>query len=71
MEKVDWRVHRFFESCAHGNSSRICLDYADFSNVMTQVEEREFLCKTPMWLKKLKRKQPQRIEPTTTAIRIP
>ena len=56
LEKVDWRVHRFFESCAHGDSSRICLDYADFNDVMTQVEEREFICKTPMWLKKLTKK---------------
>ena len=56
MEKLDWRVHRFFESCAHGYATRIRFDYGEFQDIMTQFEEREFIFKTPMCLKKLTNK---------------
>ena len=56
LEEIDWKVHRFFDSCAHGDPARIMLDHIDFTEIMNLVESRKYVCKAPLWLKRLTKK---------------
>ena len=46
-------MHRFFDSCASGNHDQIDINKLDFSDIMDQVERREYMCKVPHWITKL------------------
>ena len=53
LDRIHWRMHRFFDSCAHGEKSQIDLERLNFSDMMQQVEQREYSCKPPVWLANL------------------
>ena len=52
LDRVHWRMHRFFDSCAMGDPDQIDLDKLDFYDILQQVERREYNCKVPSWLQK-------------------
>ena len=53
LDRIHWRMHRFFDSCASGNHELIDLDKLDFSDILQQVERREYICKVPHWITRL------------------
>ena len=53
LDRIHWRMHRFFDSCAMGDAEQIDLDKLDFSDMLQQVERREYNCKAPSWIQKL------------------
>lgn len=46
-------MHRFLESCSSEDPEDIELDKLDFSDMLTQVERREYNAKVPAWIQKL------------------
>ena len=42
LDRVNWRYHRFLDSCASGDPDAIELDKLDFSDMLQQVERREY-----------------------------
>ena len=67
LEEVDWKVHRFLDSCAHGDPAQMIVDHIDFMDLMSLVESRKYVCKAPLWLKRLTKKTTPRVpdEPTS------
>ena len=67
LEEVDWKVHRFFDSCAHGDPAQMIVDHIDFMDLMPLVESHKYVCKAPLWLKRLTKKTTPRVpdEPTS------
>ena len=57
LDKIGWRLNRFLDSCAHGDPDKIDIHKLDFSDIMEQVERREYNSKIPSWIKKLVKKQ--------------
>ena len=57
MDKIGWRLNRFLDSCAHGDPDKIDIHKLDFSDIMEQVERREYNSKIPSWIRKLIKKQ--------------
>ena len=57
LDKVNWRFHRFLDSCAHGDTDKIDINKLDFDDIMEQVERREYNTKIPAWIRKLVKKQ--------------
>ena len=57
MDKVNWRLHRFFDSCASGDVTEIDTTKLDFSDMLEQVERREYHTKVPTWIRKLMKKK--------------
>ena len=57
MDRVNWRMHRFFDSCASGDVSNIDTDKLDFSDMLEQVKRREYVAKSPAWIRKLLKKE--------------
>ena len=47
LDRVNWRYHRFLDSCASGDLDDIELDKLDFSDMLQQVERREYNSKVP------------------------
>ena len=62
MDRVNWRMHRFFDSCASGDVSIIDTDKLDFSDMLEQVERREYVAKSPAWIRKLLKKKEKKNE---------
>ena len=59
LDRVNWRIHRFLDSCACGDASKIDTKKLCFEDMMEQVERREFQSKVPAWIKKImKKKEP-------------
>lgn len=52
LDRIHWRMNRFFDLCAMGDPDQINLDKLDFSDILQQMERREYNCKAPSWLKK-------------------
>ena len=44
LDRIHWRMHRFFDSCASGKTEKIEMEKLDFSDIMDQVERREYVC---------------------------
>ena len=61
MDKLSWRFHRFLDSCAFGEESRIDSKKLDFTDMMEEVERREYTGKTPAWIRKLTKKKEEKI----------
>ena len=57
LDKIGWRFNRFLDSCAHGDPDKIDIHKLDFSDIMEQVERREYNSKIPSWIRKLVKKQ--------------
>ena len=57
LDKLHWRIHRFLDSCAHGDPERVDTDKLDFSDMMQQIECREYNTKVPIWIRKLVKKR--------------
>ena len=53
---MNWRFHRFLDSCASGVAADIDTKKLDFSNMLEQVERREYQTKVPSWIKKIMKK---------------
>ena len=53
LDRANWRYHRFLDSCASGDPDAIELDKLDFSDMLQQVERREYNSKVPSWITKL------------------
>ena len=59
LDRIHYRIHQFFNSCADGIPEKLDLDHLDFRDIMEQVRRREYVCKTPAWITKLvKRNDP-------------
>ena len=57
LDLMNWQMHRFLESCASGEESRIDTSLLDFSEMMHQVERRQFPTKSPAWITRLMKKR--------------
>ena len=64
LDRIHWRMHRFFDSCAAGINDKIDVEKLDFSDILQQVERREYNCKPPAWVSKLIAKREKRHEKT-------
>ena len=53
LDRIHWRMHRFFDSCAYGDKTKIDVERLNFSDILKQVEKREYTFKAPMWLSNL------------------
>ena len=63
LDRLHWRIHRFFDSCASGDAQKVDLDKLDFTDVLNQIEKREYICKVPSWITSLmKKRESNRIE---------
>jgi hypothetical protein len=60
LDKINWRFHRFLDSCANGDHTKIKLQKLDFLDMTEGVESREFFGKTPVWITRLTKKQEQK-----------
>ena len=62
LDRIHWRMHRFFDSCAYGDKNKVDVERLNFSDILQQVEKREYTFKAPMWLSTLvksREKKPQ------------
>ena len=57
LDRVNWRIHRFLDSCACGDTDRIDMKKLSFEDMMEQVERREFQTKVPAWIRKIMKKK--------------
>ena len=58
LDKIHWRIHKFFDSCARGDEGNIDLGKLNFTEMQNQIEQRDWITKIPSWIKKLtKRKE--------------
>ena len=53
LDRIHWRMHRFFDSCSAGNKDKVDVEKLDFSDILQQVERREYHCKPPAWIPRL------------------
>ena len=53
LNRMNWRFHRFLDSCANGVVSEIDIKKLDFSDMLEQVERREYQTKVPSWIRKI------------------
>jgi hypothetical protein len=60
LDKLNWRVHRFLDSCASGDPAKIDSKRLEFKDMMDEVERREYNSKTPAWIQRLIKKSEQR-----------
>ena len=56
LDKIHFRVHRFLDSCAYGDVSKIATDKLQFADLLDQVESREYNTKAPAWIKSIVKK---------------
>ena len=43
LDRIHYRIHQFFNSCADGNPDKLDLDHLDFRDIMDQVRRREYV----------------------------
>ena len=60
LDKLSWRFHRFLDSCAFGDESKIDSKKLVFADMMEEVERREYTGKTPAWIRKLTKKKEEK-----------
>ena len=65
MDRIHWRMHRFFDSCASGDVANIDIKKLEFDDIMDQVERREYNCKVPHWITKLVKLREKKAENKT------
>ena len=53
LNRVHWRMHRFFDSCVLGDKEKMNVTCLDFTDLIRAVERRKYYCKPPSWLTKL------------------
>ena len=53
MDKLHYRVHKFLESYASGDETKVDSKRLDFRDMMNGVESREYSTKIPAWIKRL------------------
>ena len=57
VDKIHYKIQRFFDSCAGGDPSQLNLKKIDFREIMDQIEEGKYYAKVPAWLRKLVKKR--------------
>jgi len=57
LDRINWRYHRFLDSCASGDVENIDLKKLDFNDMLEQVERREYHTKVPSWIRKMMKKK--------------
>ena len=64
LDKINWRTHRFLDSCAGGELESIDAGMIDFSDILYQIDRREYHAITPVWLNKFinKRERKPQVE---------
>ena len=60
LDKINWRVHRFLDSCAGGEAEDLETDLLDFSEMVYQIDRRDWVTMAPTWLNKLVKKKEKR-----------
>ena len=65
MDRIHWRMHRFFDSCASSDVASIDAKKLEFNDIMDQVERREYNCKVPHWINKLIKLREKKAEAKT------
>ena len=53
LDKINWRVHRFLDSCAQGNDTKIDTAKLEFNDLLEQIKLREYMTKILIWIRKL------------------
>mmetsp|Transcript_4429 Transcript_4429/g.5653 ORF Transcript_4429/g.5653 Transcript_4429/m.5653 type:complete len:741 (+) Transcript_4429:65-2287(+) len=51
LDKLNWRMMKFLESCASGEPEDIDITFIDFGAIITNIERREFQCQIPSWIR--------------------
>ena len=64
LERINRRMHRVLGSCASDDPDDIELDKFDFSDMLTQVERRDYNAKVPSWITKLIKQREQKSSPS-------
>jgi len=57
LDKINWWIHRFLESCAHGTVSKIKKSKLKFDDIMEQIEQRDYNSKSPARITGLTKKR--------------
>jgi hypothetical protein len=57
LDRIHYRVQRFLESCASGDTAKINTRHLDFTEMLDSIERREYFSKSPLWLTKLMKKR--------------
>ena len=63
LDRVSWRYHRFLDSCASRDLDDTELDKLDFSEMLQQVERREYNSKVPSWITKFAKLRELKLSP--------
>ena len=64
LDKIHWRVHKFFDSCARGDEGKIDLGKLNFTEM--QIEQRDWITKIPSWIRKLTKRKESKDKDTYT-----
>ena len=57
LDRVHWRIQRFYDSCASGDDTKIDTEKIDFRDLQEQIERQEYHTKIPAWIKRLMAKK--------------
>ena len=57
LDRINYRVHKFLESCASGDKENINVQKIDFSDYLDQIENREYRTKIPVWISGLMKRR--------------
>ena len=57
LDRVNWRFHRFLGSCTNGDAKNIDTAKLDFTDMLEQIERREYHTKVPSWIRKIMKKK--------------
>ena len=62
LHRIDWCLHRFFDSRASGKVFEIDTKKLVFQDMLEQVEPREYHTKVPAWIRKLMKKKEKKTQ---------
>ena len=57
LEKINWRVQKFLQSCADGDEAKIKTEHLEFHDILERIERREYHTKVPRWISNLVKKR--------------
>jgi len=57
LDRINWHFHRSLDSCTSGDVTDIDTAKLDFTDMLEQVERREYHTKVPAWIRKLMKKK--------------
>ena len=60
LDKINWRVHQFLDSCAGREAEELEIDLLDFSEMVYQIDRRDWVTMAPSWMNKLVKKKEKR-----------